>query len=223
LGAVAIVPARGGSRRIPGKNLVEVAGRPLLVHTLEQALAAQTIDEVLVSTDDPDIAAVSRAAGARVVGRPAELAGDRSTSEEAMLHALDTRGADPDVVVLLQATAPVRRPWDIDATVALVADGGADSAFSAVEAHVWLWEESPAGLRSLSYDWRARPRSQDLPRRLLENGSIYVTRTELLRATGNRLGGRIAAHAMDADSAIDLDEPAQMPALERALAALASR
>lgn len=219
--AVAVVPARGGSRRLPGKNLVEVAGKPLLVHTIDQALAARAIDEVLVSTDDAAIAAVARAAGARVIDRPAELASDHATSESAVLHALDARGgADPEVVVLLQATSPVRRPHDIDTAVALVLDGGADSAFSAVPGHVWLWEETPDGVRSVSYDWRARPRSQDAAPQLLEDGSIYVTRAALLRATGNRLGGRIAAHRMAAESAIDLDEAAQLPALEAALAAL---
>jgi N-acylneuraminate cytidylyltransferase len=220
---VAVVPARGGSRRIPGKNLIVVAGRPLLVHTIEQALAARSLDEVVVSTDDEAIAAVATRAGASVVERPVELADDAATSESALLHALDVRRADPEVAVLLQATCPVRTPHDIDATVALVRDGGADSAFSAVAGHVWLWEEGPDGLRSLSYDWRARPRTQDLPRRLQENGSIYATRTALLRTTGNRLGGRIAAHAMHPDSAIDLDEPDELEALERAMARLADR
>jgi len=221
MGAVAVVPARGGSRRLPGKNLVEVAGKPLLVHTVEQALAARRVAEILVSTDDERIAAVARAAGASVIERPAELAGDHASSESAVLHALDARGGpDPEIVVLLQATSPVRRPSDIDAAIALVEDGDADSAFSAVPGHVWLWEETPDGLRSVSYDWRARPRSQDMAPQLMEDGSIYVTRTALLRRTGNRLGGRIAAHRMAHDRPIDLDDARQLPELEAALIAL---
>jgi N-acylneuraminate cytidylyltransferase len=221
--AVAVVPARGGSRRLPGKNLVPVAGRPLIVHTIEQAHAARSIDAVLVSTDDLQIAAIAREAGAIVIDRPPELADDHATSEAAVLHALDVHGSDPEIVVLLQATSPVRRPADIDAAVALVAEGGADSAFSAVAGHVWLWEERAEGLCSVSYDWRARPRSQDMPPQRLEDGSIYVSRTEMLRATGNRLGGRIAVHLMDVDSAIDLDDADQLDALEAAMARLNDR
>lgn len=220
---LAVVPARGGSRRLPGKNLIEVAGKPLLVHTIEQALAAARVDAVVVSTDDEAIAAVARSSGAGVVERPPELAGDHATSESAVLHALDAWDPKADIVVLLQATSPVRRPEDIDAAVALVADGGADSAFSAVPGHVWLWEELPDGVRSVSYDWRVRPRSQDQAPQLLEDGSIYVTRSTLLRETGNRLGGRIAVHRMSADSAIDLDDAAQLQALESAMARLTGR
>jgi N-acylneuraminate cytidylyltransferase len=223
MSVVAVVPARGGSQRLPGKNLVPIAGKPLLVHTIEQALAAAYVDAVLVSTDDDAIAAVARDAGAQVVPRPAELSGDHASSEAAVLHALEAHGADPDLVVLLQATSPVRRPGDIDAVVALVADGGADSAFSAVPGHVWLWEERPDGVASVSYDWRARPRSQDQHPQLLEDGSIYVTRTALLRETGNRLGGRIAVHRMDVDSAIDLDDADQLEALEAAMTRLHGR
>jgi N-acylneuraminate cytidylyltransferase len=221
--AVAVVPARGGSRRLPGKNLIPVAGKPLLVHTIEQALSAARVDVVLVSTDDTEIAAVARAAGADVVDRPAELADDHASSESAVLHAIDVHGVSPDIAVLLQATSPVRRPGDIDAAIALVADDGCDSAFSAVPGHVWLWEERPDGVRSISYDWRARPRRQDQYPQLLEDGSIYVTRATLLRETGNRLGGRIGVHRMDVDSAIDLDDADQLAALEAAMARLNDR
>jgi CMP-N,N'-diacetyllegionaminic acid synthase len=223
-GVVAVIPARGGSRRLPGKNLIPIAGKPLLVHTVEQALAASRVDLVVVSTDDAEIAAVARAAGATVVDRPAELASDHATSESAVLHALDALGdADPEIAVLLQATSPVRLPSDIDAAVALVADDHADSVFSAVRGHVWLWEQHDDGPRSISYDWRARPRSQDTAPQLMEDGSIYVSRTALLRASGNRLGGRIAAHVMAADSAIDLDDAGQLEALESAMARLSGR
>jgi len=220
---VAVIPARGGSRRLPGKNLMPIAGKPLLVHTVEQALASVRVDAVLVSTDDADIAAVAREAGAEVVDRPAELAGDRATSESAVLHALDAYSGPADIAVLLQATSPVRRPGDIDAAVALVVDGDYDSVFSAVPGHVWLWEERPDGMHSVSYDWRSRPRSQDQHPQLLEDGSIYVTRCALLRASGNRLGGRIGVHRMDVDSAIDLDDADQVHALEAAMARLHGR
>jgi N-acylneuraminate cytidylyltransferase len=205
---VAIIPARGGSQRVPRKNLMEVGGKPLIVHSIEQALAAAAVDEVIVSTEDDEIATVSRSAGARVIARPADLAGATASSESALLHVLDSLAApDPDLVVFLQATSPVRDPSDIDAAVELFLAEGADSLFSAhpEKAHTWIREDGE--LRSFSYDWRDRRREQDMPPQLRENGSIYVFRPALLRQQGNRLGGRIVVYEMDWWSSFQVDEP----------------
>src|SRR6266513_6315261 len=109
----AIIPDRGGSKRVPGKNLLPLAGEPLVVHTIRHALQADSIDEVIVSTEDDKIAAVAAAAGARVISRPASLASDEATSESALKHALEAwakqGGAEPELVVFLQCTSPVRR------------------------------------------------------------------------------------------------------------------
>lgn len=193
---------------MPRKNLMEVGGKPLLVHSIEHARVAGRVDEVLVSTEDDEIAAVAEAAGAGVVRRPAELAGATATSESALLHALDARGeADPDLVVFLQATSPVRRPDDIDRAIELLLAETADSLFSAHAEIAHTWERDRDGLRSVTYDWRHRQREQDMSARLRENGSIYVFRPELLRREGNRLGGRIAVYEMDWWSSFQLDEP----------------
>jgi CMP-N,N'-diacetyllegionaminic acid synthase len=192
---------------VPRKNLLEVAGKPLLVHSIEHALAAERVDEVIVSTDNDEIGAIASAGGARVIVRPAALAGAAATSESALLHALDERGGpDPDLVVFLQATSPVRRLSDIDSAIALLIAEGADSLFSAhpEKAHTWVREDGE--LRSVSYDWRDRQREQDMSPRLRENGSIYVFRPELLRLQGNRLGGRIVVYEMDWWSSFQVDE-----------------
>jgi CMP-N,N'-diacetyllegionaminic acid synthase len=166
---------------VPRKNLLEIGGKPLVVHSIEHALAARHVDEVIVSTEDDEIAAVSRAAGADVVTRPAELAGATASSESALVHALDERaGPDPDLVVFLQATSPVRGLHDVDAAIDLL---------------------------PVSYDWRDRRREQDMGAQLRENGSIYVFRPELLRREGNRLGGAIVVYEMDWWSSFQLDEP----------------
>ena len=111
--AIALIPARGGSKRIPRKNLLPLAGLPLVAHSIRHAIAAHAVSEVYVSTDDPEIADVARTFGAEVVMRPTELAGDQATSESALLHALDDRARrglpDPELVVFLQPTSPVRR------------------------------------------------------------------------------------------------------------------
>ena len=115
--SVAIIPARGGSRGIPRKNLRVIAGKPLLAYTIEHALATPSIDRVVVSTDDVEIGTVAARHGAEVIWRPAEISGDRASSEAALLHALDELAARddyrPDLVVMLQATSPLRRPDDV--------------------------------------------------------------------------------------------------------------
>ncbi len=118
---VAVVPARAGSKGIPGKNLRRVAGRSLVRRTVDAAGAAASIDVVVVSTDGDAIAAEGELAGARVVRRPADLAGDEASSESAVLHVLDVlaaTGDEPEVVVFLQATSPFTDPADLDAAVA---------------------------------------------------------------------------------------------------------
>ena len=114
MSVLAVIPARGGSKGIPRKNLREVAGKPLIVWTIEQALAARPTMDVVVSTDDAEIAEVARAAGARVPFlRPAELAQDTTATEPVVLHALAqarAEGSHPQAVMLLQATSPVRLP-----------------------------------------------------------------------------------------------------------------
>ncbi|MEP6915702.1 MAG: acylneuraminate cytidylyltransferase, partial [Acidobacteriota bacterium] len=208
---IAVVPARGGSKRIPAKNLLPIAGRPLLAHSLRHAREAAAVSETWVSTDDPAIAALAEGEGARVVDRPADLANDTATSEAALLHVLDARREqgldDPDLVVFLQATSPARRQGEIDGAVETLVREGADSVFSACENNRLIWQMTPAGPESLTYDYHRRQREQDMPRQFRENGSIYVFRPELLRRTGNRLGGRIAAFEMDYWSSFQIDTP----------------
>jgi N-acylneuraminate cytidylyltransferase len=208
---IAIIPARGGSKRIPAKNLLPVAGLPLVVHSIRHARAAASVSEVWVSTDDPQIAALAEHEGARVAIRPPELSTDTATSESALLHVLDTRRAagieDPDLVVFLQPTSPARRCDDIDRAVATLARTGADSVFSACENARLIWALREDGPVSINYDYHTRQREQDMARQYRENGSIYVFPPQLLRRTGNRLAGRIAVYEMDYWSSFQIDTP----------------
>ena len=205
------IPARGGSKSIPRKNLAAVAGKPLLAWSIEQARACPTIDRVVVSTDDEDIAAVAERFGAEApFRRPAELATDAAPTEPAMIHGLDALhaldGYAPEAIVLLQPTCPVRKPGTLARAVELFLAQRADSLVSAREIHPFLWRNPDAP--TASYDYRHRPRRQDVStaeRLFEENGSIYITRTELLRETGCRLGGKIALFEMEADESWDID------------------
>ena len=223
-----LVPARGGSKGIPRKNLREVAGKPLIVWTLEQALATPGLD-VVVSTDDPDIAEVARAAGAEVPFlRPAELATDTTATEPVVLHAVDAMtalGRAPDAVLLLQATSPVRLPRHPRARPCGVRrlrrrlDGRRGAAPAVPVAGRRRRDPPPA-----EYDVDHRLRRQDMTAtdlRYRETGSLYLTRTEVYREHGNRLGGRIGLFVMDELEGIDVDTELDLALAERKLAELA--
>jgi CMP-N,N'-diacetyllegionaminic acid synthase len=205
-----IIPARGGSVRIPGKNLRQVCGRSLLSHTVSHALDAERVTRVVVSTDCPKIAHEACETGAEVVFRGRGISGPTSPSEAALLHALDElrkrEGYDPDLVVFLQCTAPIREAADIDRAVATLEEDRADSLLSVSEVKLFLWREASGFPAPANYDLSNRPRTQEFEPQLVENGSIYVCRTDHLRATGNRLGGKISLYRMAAISAIDVDD-----------------
>ena len=207
---VALIPARGGSKGIPRKNVLPIAGKPLIVWTIEQALAVPGLRAV-VSTDDAEIAEVSRAAGAEVIDRPAELAQDTTATEPVIEHAIDlltSRGERPDAVMLLQATSPVRLPGTLVRAVTEFRESGCDSMVGVVPQAPFLWwqGESPRA----DYDVFARPRRQDLTverMRYRETGSVYVTRTEIYETLHNRLGGHVRLFIMDDREGTDIDTP----------------
>lgn len=214
---VALIPARGGSKGIPRKNLVSIGGRPLVVHSIEHAKACAGIDRVFVTTDDDEIAAVALAAGAEVVRRPAALAGDTASTESAITHALEQWGAQgwsPDRIVLLQATSPFRAPGQLDDALAQFDRTGCDSMLSVVRFVGFVWRTGADGLaRPINYEPTRRPRRQEIESTTLETGSFYVFTREMYERTGSRLGGDIATFEVPHEDAIDIDEPAD---LERA-------
>ncbi len=218
LNVLAIVPARGGSKRIPGKNLALVGGEPLIVHTLRHARYSAHVGTVFVSTDDDEIAAISARHGAEVVRRPPELASDRASSESALLHVLDHRRTsgldDPDIVVFLQCTSPVRRPDDIDRAIEQFVHEDADSMFSAHCGAHYVWCLRDGRLQSLTYDYGQRPRSQDFEPQYRENGSLFLVRPRCLRDQNNRLGGKISVYEMDFWSSFEIDTSEELELLD---------
>lgn len=206
---ITIIPARGGSKGIPGKNLRPLAGKPLLAHTIEQARQAASVRRVVISTDSPDIATVAQQYGGEVVWRPKSLSGDTATSESALLHTLDYlrehEGFEPDLVIFLQCTSPLRRPHDIEQAIQTVIQQQADSLVSVVPVVCWLWRVIDGRPQSFNYDWQKRLRRQERPPEFNENGSIYIFKPWVLRQFNNRLGGKIALYEMDEWSNIDIE------------------
>jgi N-acylneuraminate cytidylyltransferase len=219
---LSIIPARGGSKAIPRKNLATVHGEPLIVHTIKHSLTCELIGRTVVSTDDEEIAEVALGAGAEVIRRPSAISGDDASSESALHHVLDdlklrTRYT-PEVVVFLQATSPLRPAGSIANALRQFDAEGADSLFSASPIQGFIWAESGGRVRPLGHDPASRRRRQELQEALVEeNGSIYIFKTSMFARTGNRLGGKIAVFCMDRLCGLQVDEPVDISILGRVL------
>lgn len=220
---VAIIPARGGSKGVPRKNLRRVGGVPLVERAVRTAIETDGIDLVVVSTDDDEIAAVSEAAGARVVRRPAGISGDTASSESAILHALDeldAEGQRTDVVAFLQATSPFIPRDALSTAVREVRERRADSMFAAHETYGFLWSQgADAEAVALNHDAARRPRRQDREPHHLETGAFYVFRADGFREAEHRFFGRIRIAEVPEWTAIEIDDEQQLR-IARALAAL---
>jgi CMP-N,N'-diacetyllegionaminic acid synthase len=213
---VALIPARGGSKGIPRKNLAPLGGKPLLEWTLEAAREAQTVTRIVLSTDDEEIAAA--AGKTDVLPRPKELAADSTPMLDVIRHAVRELGA-PDVLVLLQPTSPLRRGEHVDAAVRLLLETGADSVVSVVQVpHRYV----PEALMELEPDGRLAARAQpstrqQQPRLYARNGpAVLALRPQRL---GEELyGGDVRAYVMEEGDSLDVDTPADLELAEALLA-----
>mgnify|MGYP001806688857 CR=1 FL=1 len=210
---LAVIPARGGSKGVPGKNLRPLAGKPLLQYTAEAALAAKRLDRIILTTDDPAIADLGRALGLDVPFlRPTDISGDASPVSQAMSHVLDHlagQGAVPDILCLLQPTAPLRLAEDIDAALAPVMVGRADSCITVCASescHPYYQYRIEDGVpRLFCPEAREFTRRQDFPPAYQRNGAVYACRTEVFRAAGTFYGQRLHAHVMPQDRSVNID------------------
>lgn len=209
---IAIIPARGGSKGIPRKNVKPLAGKPLVAWTIDAAKGDPRIGTVFVSTDDPEIGAVAQAYGASVIWRPAELSGDTASSESALLHGLDVieqeRGAAPDILVFLQCTSPLMTTADISGTLDALLNQRADSAFTATPFHGFVWRTDREGnALGVNHDKQVRPRRQEREREFLETGAVYAFYVQGFRQYRHRFFGKTAIYEMPASRSVEIDEP----------------
>ncbi|MFR0357842.1 cytidylyltransferase domain-containing protein [Streptomyces sediminimaris] len=231
---LAVIPARGGSKGVPAKNLLPVGGVPLVARAVRECRSSRRVTDVVVSTDDQAIAAAAREAGAEVVLRPAAIAGDTATSEAAVLHAMDAHealhGAPVDVVLLVQCTSPFIVREDVDGVVGAVVDDGADTALTVAPFHGFVWRDTgtdtdtaagvaTGGGHGVNHDKSFRPRRQDRPQDFLETGAVYGMDAPGFRKHQHRFFGRTELVRTDPARVLEIDDPHDL-ARARALAPL---
>ena len=220
---LAIIPARGGSKGIPRKNVRLLNGKPLIAYSIEQALRTPAISRVIVSTDDAEIGAVAQQYGAEVVWRPAEISGDTASSESALLHVLDhlaqTEGYEPELVVFLQCTAPLTLAEDISGTIQILLDQQADTAVAVVPFHYFLWKcDNDGNAIGVNHDKNRRLLRQQQDPQYLEAGAVYVMHTQGFRQARHRFFGNTALYVMPAERRLEIDEPVDFKIAELLLA-----
>jgi N-acylneuraminate cytidylyltransferase len=208
LRTVAIVLARGGSKGIPQKNIIDFCGKPMLAWTIEHCLESG-VESVYVSSDSEEILAVGEQFSARRILRPESISGDTASSESGWLHALDIIESESnwvDWVLAPQVTSPLTTAADIRNGLEIAASDKYDAVFScSIAEDLFFWEERAGSLESVNYDWKNRKRRQDFPKQFIENGSFYLFRPEILRQNNNRFGGRIGMVEMEFWKMFEID------------------
>jgi N-acylneuraminate cytidylyltransferase len=188
---LAVIPARGGSKGVPGKNIKKIAGKPLLAWTIERAKSSRWIDRLVVSTEDAKIAAVARKYGAEVLKRPKALATDKADTLPVLQHAL--RSCPADVLVVLQCTSPIRAKDLIDRAVEKFLAAKADSLGTVTHDH--------------SYEYgQDMPRRQEIKPRMVDNGNVYVNRADLVLKKGDRYGKKLATLETSREEGVEIDD-----------------
>ena len=226
---LAIIPARGGSKGIPRKNIRPLCGKPLLQYTAESALAARRLSRVILSTEDEEIAEVGMLCGLEVPFlRPTELAQDNTPMLPVIQHAvwwMETLGLHFDAICLLQPTNPVRRPEDIDACIELLEDSNADAVVTLLPVPPeynphWVYFQDDAGLLHLSTSEATPvPRRQDLPPAFHREGSVYVTRRDVVVEDNSLYGKRLVGYLLAPEQSVNIDRPEDWERAERLLLA----
>lgn len=208
---ISIIPARGGSKGIPRKNIKLLNGKPLISYSIDASNSCSLIDDTYVSTEDAEISEISKGNNAEVIERPDELAGDDSSSIDVILHVLDyleNRGELPDLFVLLQPTSPLRTSEDIEASINSFLESDCDSLVSVCELdHRSLLNFSleEGFLVQNNNESLFNSRRQDIPTYYSLNGAIYITTPEFIRKNKSFYSDKTIPHVMSKEKSIDID------------------
>ena len=206
---LAIIPARGGSKSVPRKNIKEIGGKPLIAYTILEAKKSPLIDRVVVSTEDKEIANISRNLGAEIVERPQDLAEDSTKTEPVLQHALEylqkKEGYECDAVILLPATCPFRTVENINDAIDKFNNNTYDTLISLLPVFKYSYSINENDTLEPLYSER-KNRQDGRKQTYLENGAIYISRSNLIKG-GKIFGERLGYILMDQKSSINIDEP----------------
>lgn len=206
---LAIIPARGGSKGIPRKNVRLLAGKPLISYTIEASLRSRYINRTIVSTEDNEIASISKELGTEIIHRPEILASDTASTESVIEHVLEylheKENYYPDILVLLQPTSPLRNTRHIDEALDVIIHGKYDSLLSVCLSYTFIWKKKRDCAFPINYDFKHRPRRQDKENEYKENGAIYITTFDSFMNHKNRLWGKIGLYVMPEEYSIEID------------------
>ena len=206
---LAIIPARGGSKRVPRKNIRFLMGKPLIAYTIEAALKSKYINKVVVSTDDGEIAGISEKYGAEVIKRPKKLAKDTTLTFPVVEHALECLAKNenykPDMVIWLEPTSPLRGEFHVDKAIEQFLKDRCDSLLSVCSFVAFLWEIKNNKAAPLNYNLKKRLRTQDKKPDYRENGAIYITKYEIIVRKHNILGKKIGLYIMPEQDSADIN------------------
>lgn len=216
---IALIPARGGSKSIPLKNIKKIAGKPLIYWTIEAAINCSKIDKVYLSTDSEkiiDTAKMIESKKFEIIGRSPETATDTASTESVMLEFASFH--DFENLILIQATSPLLTAKELEEAIAIFEGSKADSLLSVVEQQRFIWKKSSDSLvKPLNYDPLNRPRTQNFEGYLVENGAFYITSKKLLQETECRISGNITYYKMPEDTYYEIDEPEDWEIIEKLL------
>jgi len=207
---LAIIPARGGSKRLLRKNILNLCGKPLISYSIEAGLKSKYIDKVVVSSDDDEILEIAQKFGAKTIKRPPDLANDTSTTFDAIKHTIDNL-EKYDYIVLLQATSPLRTAKHINEAIELLEEKNANAVVSVCQMeHSPLWSNilpKDGNMKDFLKDEVLNKRAQDLEKYYRLNGAIYICKTKkFLENKGFFLKENIFAYIMDRKNSVDIDE-----------------
>lgn len=204
---LAFIPARGGSKGIPNKNIKLFNGKPLIEWTIDSALKSKLISKVIVSSDSQKILSISKKLGAETVLRPKSISGDFATTESAIKHYIKNTKESFDTIVLLSPSSPIRKMSDIDNAIKEFKSKKLDSCFSAsilLDFLIWKLNKKKK-YESINYNFQNRGTRQKRDLNYVENGSIYVFKTKLIKYYNNRIAGKIGIYLMNFWQSFEID------------------
>jgi len=217
---LSIIPARGGSKGIPMKNLVKLNKKPLLEYTVNASLQSKMITKTIVSTDNPKISACALKLGAEVIHRPRKLSDNHAALEPVIFHVLDTlrkkQDFIPDLIVLLQNTSPLRNSKHIDEAIQLLLKNRNkyDSVFSAYKSHYFFWKKISNGHKPINYNPLKRPRRQEMNDQFIENGALFVIKHNSFLKNACRMSGKIGIYEMPEELSYQIDSKHDLNLIE---------